>query len=491
MKRTIAIALLLVLLTACGTSPVATVDAPPLPEDDSPRILTPLTPGLHDPYVLLEDGYLHFAESTVHTIADWDVDGERGTLTYAEAIEALGFDLAEVFADFPEHLQLDKTALVTDVTRVSEYFDDEPGRSFSGEYQRGVYGKIFGGYEFCKRGEPYGERGALKPKLVLMYQSDRALLTHDGCGDFVVLPRVRRRLTGREALMREYGYGTEYPVSVVKGIEVGVTHFTSKTGVSPEVPYETYYAGFYVGETAFSLESHGNYCTQEEFISLLLALVDAATENLSFAPAEIPAPSPMLLNDIHDPYIEQPNGYAVFNEGDPETAMAALSADGEYQTLTRQLGFDPADVIVTLPSRLLAPHREGTSMRWDGPDYELRKQDPDNRYKTSVAETQPRYLELVLTTDPVPSPDGSAPGQVSYIEGTEVTLLHADPYAAIWPEQPLARWSYLPQYSPEPQHRYFAAFARNGVTVALYCQNGYLSQSDFLDMVTALVCAGR
>jgi len=484
MKRTIAIMLLLLaLLTACGTAPAAPIEAPPLPADDSPRILTPLTPGLHDPYVLLEDGYAAFGEFSLEgpMICISGEGLEIDMLQYQEVVDLLGYDLASELSTQPKRLQITEADLVTEIDRIIGV----TGRTVDAEY----LGTAYGGMVFEKKGDPaafHNDEIMRYQKLTLSINREGLWIEHPSCEYFDVLP------WNKTNHYRNASFQPPDTRSVISGVEVGFLHWTSATAVWPDYPSDEYYAGFTIEGVSYVLYSEYGYCTQEEFLTLTMAIIDAAVANAENSAAVESAVIDPFTTGLHDPYIEQPNGYAVFNEGDPETAMAALSADGDYQTLTRQLGFDPADVIVTLPSRLLAPHREGASMRWDGPDYELRKQDPDNRYKSIIAETQPRYLELRLSTDPVPALTDVSPGMVSYIGGTEVTLLHADPYAARWPGQPLARRSYYPsQYDPEQQHRYFAAFARNGVTVALYCQNGYLSQSDFLDMVTALVCAGR
>ncbi len=240
-----AICLLLVLcLTSCSTSP--------------PRILSALTPEAYKPYVELSDGYLHFAEEPGRSTAvDAHPEGEEGTLSYREALDILGFSLDNALAHLPKRLRFTKNHLDTSVFYLSE--------------SDGVYG----GYKFEIKGEEYQE--GISSKLVFRYQYRDNYMDHEDAALFRVVPWERIDPKGLEAhIANHIGIREYYYKSRVGSVEVGLLHSNYELEQYPTVRNEYYYAGFYIGDLAFALESHFGYCTQEEFIEVLLAIIDAA-----------------------------------------------------------------------------------------------------------------------------------------------------------------------------------------------------------------------
>ncbi len=239
--------LLILCLTSCST--------PPSVDDPQSRILSPLTPGEQIPYVKLSDGYLHFTERPARFIhADVSAPGEIGIITYEEAIGVLGFPLDEALSQLPEHLQLGAENLTEE-----DFILDETGSPF-------------GGYEFSRVLE---SEYKVKPKLILKYDYRDRDVFHQDFAMFRIFPWERKDKKQTE-IEEMYLGPKEYYKSDVGGLEVGVMYQNRPAAIAPEAPSEYYYAGFYVGDLAITLESHYSYCTQEEFIEVLLAIIDAA-----------------------------------------------------------------------------------------------------------------------------------------------------------------------------------------------------------------------
>ncbi len=252
--RKLTLRMLYLLLIFCLTS----CSAPSSANDPQPRILLPLTPGEHKPYVELSDGYLHFSEHPSRSLStSVNVDVESGSLNYQEALDVLGFSLEDALAKLPERL------------RFTEQHLDDNVLYLSGTRE------TFGGYTFeiAEEGRPK----FLRSRLVFRYQYKDGYLQHEDAGLFRVVPWERRDVTHTEAFIaEEYGIREYYYRSQVGEIEVGLMHSDYVLETYPDNPNEYYYAGFYVGDLAFALESHCGYCTQEEFIEVLLAIIDAA-----------------------------------------------------------------------------------------------------------------------------------------------------------------------------------------------------------------------
>ncbi len=228
------------------------------------RIITDLPPDEFIPYVELSDGFLYFTEDKrmlTNAPFERDLKGIPDIATYETAVAELGFDPAAVTAQLPERLRFDAASLDTEITRI------EPTAAFPN-------GEVEGGYTFRRRGDP-GENYrsatvALYPDLILRIQRGDGELYHYGATHYKVLTWERRDPDVDRA------YHVVYERSQVGEIELGATHFTKKTDLFPNSQYEYYYAGFYAGDWAISLENWNGYCTQEEFIQVLLTILDAA-----------------------------------------------------------------------------------------------------------------------------------------------------------------------------------------------------------------------
>lgn len=200
----------------------------------------------------LSDGHLHFSEKPLRSsVADVPLEGEEGTLSYQEAVDVLGFSLEDALAQLPERLRFSEEHLEKSVFYLSENHS------------------VYGGYAFEIIGEKYPE--GLHPKLIFCYQHKGEQMNHEDWTMFRVVPWERLDVTRSEQrAWEEYGIREYYYKSLVGDIEVGLLHSNTVFDAYPEMPSEYYYAGFYVGDMGYALESHLGYCTQEEFIQVIL-----------------------------------------------------------------------------------------------------------------------------------------------------------------------------------------------------------------------------
>lgn len=251
MRRWFAILALLLLLTGCGQ-----------------RIVTPLTPGEHVERVELSDGVLVFSEYEVgmgYPLICYSMDGfEASEATYDEVTALLGYDLQAALSDLPERLQLRPADLVTDVWRIA---DEEQVEDY------GAMGHVWGGLTFgrtgglaaCINDKPWAYE---ELRLHIGYEGER--LNHPCYELFRVVPWD----------MTDDFHNKYFPPpdtrSRVGEVEVGLLHQTLAVALAPDAPNEQYYAGFTVNGVSYVLFSEYGYCTQEEFIQLLLALIAAA-----------------------------------------------------------------------------------------------------------------------------------------------------------------------------------------------------------------------
>lgn len=242
MRKWICAALLLcLLLTGCGA-----------------RIQTPLDPAGFVQTVELRDGTLFFNEgSRSGRIIEWAPGFYTGTVTRREAEALLGFDIEAVTAALPEPVRLRWDNLDPEV--VLARGEDGAERNVSGITIR-------------RDGAPcayFNGKPARTQCLILQFNlADWDILEHYNASVFRILPRERRD--------KEYDvyYDYTWDSSWVDETEVGLIHEVSVAALWPDEPEEIYYAGFYAGGLAVTLESHFSYCTQEEFVELLLALID-------------------------------------------------------------------------------------------------------------------------------------------------------------------------------------------------------------------------
>ncbi len=238
---------------------LASCSAPPSADDPQPRILSPLTPGEYKPYVELSDGYLHFNyDERLWLDESGPARGEfPGEVSVSYAQEILEFDIESVCAYLPEHLRFTWEHLVS------------PARSYKDEHgidhvSNGVSLELIGESLEVLAGTPTNTQ-----KLILRFSRD-GYIEHVGWKAFEIYPWIRCDPEKDE----DFEFTCER--SLVGVTEVGLCHAVQYTAVFPDCPNEIYYAGFYVGDLAITLESHYGYCTQEEFIEVLLAILDAA-----------------------------------------------------------------------------------------------------------------------------------------------------------------------------------------------------------------------
>ena len=60
--------------------------------------------------------------------------------------------------------------------------------------------------------------------------------------------------------------------------EIGVVHWNHGNAFAPGWRWDFFYAGFYMGDLAVSIESSYDYCTQAEFVEVFLAIFDYVRE---------------------------------------------------------------------------------------------------------------------------------------------------------------------------------------------------------------------
>ena len=80
--------------------------------------------------------------------------------------------------------------------------------------------------------------------------------------------------------------------------EIGIVHWNHGNAFAPGWRWDFFYAGFYMGDLAVSIESSYDYCTQAEFVEVFLAIFDYVREleilkhagDLRGSPAVLPIP---------------------------------------------------------------------------------------------------------------------------------------------------------------------------------------------------------
>ncbi len=224
------------------------------------RILTPLVPDEHVQTVTLSDGFLFFNEndfadtiSCVHVSAE-----EMGVVSQEYAQNLLGFDLEAACSGLPAHLRFTWDNLVSEALVIQS--EDE-----------GLI--VCDGVELQLVGEPTAYFNGVAQRsenLTIRFNPRDRSIEHYGWNGFTVLPWDRRS----PETDKYYQFTCEK--SFVGDTEVGLYYDVKTAALWPDYPDTIYYAGFYIDDLAITLESHFSYCTQEEFIQVLLTILDAA-----------------------------------------------------------------------------------------------------------------------------------------------------------------------------------------------------------------------
>ena len=238
----------LLLLTGCGAATTAPASTPA----EDARILTALAPGVVARRVELSDGLLVFGDMVTEfgcSQLPSRSENTRCTITYAETTALLGIDLAAV---------LQAAGLPAELTPTQEDFLTEGWRVGEGAQDYGTCGKNTAGSFF----EGVG--------FDLEYPSDYDMFF---CG---VSLRATTEGEFLDALNAPgiYSSRVQYE-SNVGGVPLSINERYHEPSLGPS--YHEYFATFSVSGLRYTIQACG-CCTQEEFIRLVLAVMDAYGE---------------------------------------------------------------------------------------------------------------------------------------------------------------------------------------------------------------------
>ena len=248
-KKAICAMLLLLLLPGCAI----------------PRVLTELPEGEIVEYVRLRDGYLRFVNGLYIGNGMFSLAARVIELPYEDIVADLGFDPVEMTQMLPEKYHMTEECLE------EVYEGTNP-----------PYKMPLGGYRFSLKGEPweFGKFGKIShyPEFRVIFKR----LTEEEKNRTVrYFPLGTVFSNGTLPWEGYYSVDQEKRAlwrSEIGEHEIGIIHKNHGSSFAPGWRWDFFYAGFYMGDLAVSIESSYDYCTEAEFVEVFLAIFDYVRE---------------------------------------------------------------------------------------------------------------------------------------------------------------------------------------------------------------------